>query len=91
MYNYILGIIYILFGLLKFIICSIMLLFKDDSIIKKHETLRYFTINDFTLTSKIYFFIMLIFSIDIFLKGFSKFDLIFSLLLRNFLSSNDQW
>lgn len=53
-----------------------MLLFKDDTIIKKHETLRYFTINDFTPATKIYFSIMLIFSIDIFLKGLSKFNLI---------------
>jgi hypothetical protein len=76
MFNYILGTLYIIFGILKFIICFVMLLFKDDTFIKKYKTLRYFTINDFTPATKIYFFIMLIFSIDIFLKGLSKFGLI---------------
>lgn len=76
MFNYILGILYILFGFIKFIICCVMLLFKDDKIIEKYKILKYFTINDFTTATKIYFFIMLIFSIDIFLKGFSKFNLL---------------
>jgi len=53
-----------------------MLLFKDDKIIKKYKVLKYFTIDDFTPATKIYFFIMMIFSIDIFLKGFSKFNLL---------------
>ena len=76
MYNYILGILYIIFGFIKFIICSVMLLFKDDKIIEKYKVLKYFTVSDFTTATKIYFFIMLIFSIDVFLKGFSKFNLL---------------
>ncbi len=83
LYYILLGIINVLFGILKTFICAVNLLTTKDNIDFYNKYVGFIINNDLTDVTKIFFLVLLIFSIFSFLKG-----LIYLKVKKNFIPND---